>query len=55
MPRGQRSRIGRFYAHRNRDGQFTRWVSIARSHASDLVNRRARKPIGRNRGHTGDY
>ena len=55
MPRGQRSRIGNFYAHRNRDGQFTRWVSIARSRVHDLSNRRAKKPIGSNRGHTGDY
>jgi len=53
MPLGRRIRIGKYYVHINKYGQFQKWVSIARSLAHDKGNK-AKTKVKSGYGHLGD-
>lgn len=50
-----RSKIGKFYATRNKKGQFTKFTSIGKSLAADRRKKAKNKPTKKGKGNTGDY
>jgi len=53
--KARRTKLGKSYVTRTKDGKFKKFTSIGKSLAADRRKKAKNKPKGKGMGNTGDY